>query len=135
RRWGGAVDAAAAEREHDRAVAKQYLTITRRGDGAALQGFLTHENAALLHTALRSIQGVPSASDERPATERRAEALGSLARLVLDRGMTGTGAQVRPHLSVHVSWETYQALRDQTAGDPSSAADLPAGLAPGELDT
>ena len=127
RRWAGAVDAAAAEREHDRARTKQHLTISRRADGAAVQGFLTHENAALLQTALRAVQSAPTADDDRPSTERQAEALGALARLVLDRGNAGLGAQIRPHLSVHVSWETFRALR---AG--VDAADGP--LTPGELD-
>ncbi|WP_182113393.1 MULTISPECIES: HNH endonuclease signature motif containing protein [unclassified Actinotalea] len=122
-RMAAKLDDQAAEREHRQAVARQRLTLTPRGDGLALSGFLTHENGQLLATAVRSIAGVPTKDDQRPVEQRQAEALVDLARLVLDRGLTGAGAQVRPHLSVHVSWETYQRLAtDAAARDAAEAA-------------
>ncbi|MCL3861634.1 HNH endonuclease signature motif containing protein [Actinotalea sp. K2] len=122
RRWAARVDADAAEREHERATAKEFLTVSRRDDGVALQGFLNHEHGAALITALRAVGGVPSADDERTPQERDGSALGALARLVLDKGLAGGGAQVRPHLTVHVSWETLQGLRAAGAGAVGAGA-------------
>ncbi len=52
------------------------------------------------------------------------EILGFLAQLVLDRGLAGAGvALVRPHISVHVPWDTVERLRAQgsAAGDDGAA--------------
>lgn len=123
RRWAVAVDGAAAEREHTDAVLRESLVLARRRDGLALSGFLTHEHGAVLETALRSVAGVPSRDDERTPDQRRAAALTDLSRLVLDRGLSGQGAQVRPHLSVLVPFETLTRLADDAAGDAADAPD------------
>lgn len=44
-----------------------------------------------------------------------AAALADASRLVLDRGLVGQGALVRPHLSVQVSYETLRHLEDRAA--------------------
>jgi hypothetical protein len=124
RRWAASVDSAAAEREHEAACAEEYLTLSRRPDGVAFQGFLTTEHGAALETALRALAGVPAADDTRTAGERSAGALVALSRVTLDGGTAGGGAQVRPHISVHVSWEALRAL---AAGDGSTE--------PAELDS
>ncbi|HWS58352.1 MAG TPA: DUF222 domain-containing protein [Actinotalea sp.] len=125
-RWAAAVDAEAAERSHEVACAKEHLTVARRADGLALQGFVTREHGKVLLTALRAVAGVPAAGDGRSREQRQAAALTDLARLVLDRGLAGAGSQVRPHLSVHVSWETVRrlAMEDvaERATDGGSAA-------------
>ncbi len=69
------VDAVAAEGEHEAACRKEYVSFSRRGDGVALQGFLTFENAEVLATALRSVAGVPAKDDTRSREERQAAAL------------------------------------------------------------
>ncbi|MBX9243510.1 DUF222 domain-containing protein [Actinotalea ferrariae] len=147
RRWAVAVDDDAAQREHRDAAGREYLTVARRRDGFALTGFLTHESGTLLTTALRAVAGVPAKDDERSAEQRSAAALTSTARLVLDKGVAGVGAQVRPHLSVHVSFETLERLaaeadeRDRAAGgDGQGRADAEtregaALLAPAELES
>ncbi len=139
-RWAARVDADAAEREHERAAAQEYLTLHRRDDGVAFQGFLTHEHGLALETALRAVGGVPAASDRRTAEERRAAALVDAARLVLDKGLAGGGQSVRPHLTVHVSWAAMQRLaRDAAAEDgvaPASSESVGVGVAqpaPAEL--
>ncbi|HWS57983.1 MAG TPA: DUF222 domain-containing protein, partial [Actinotalea sp.] len=114
-RWAASVDQAAHERSHERTLAAEHLTLTRREDGLSLQGFLTHEHGVALVTALRAVAGVPAADDARSRDQRQAAALTGLARLVLDGGLAGGGAQVRPHLSVHVSWETAQRLTHEHA--------------------
>jgi hypothetical protein len=109
-RWAARVDAASAEREHELASVKEHLTVTRRPDGFAFTGFLTHEHGLVLATSLRAVAGVPCLGDERSTDQRQAAALVDACRLVLDRGLAGGGQQVRPHIDVHVSWETMQRL-------------------------
>ena len=116
KRWAAAVDSAAHEREHQGACAAERLVFARRDNGVAFEGFLTVEHGDVLMTALRSVTGVPAKDDTRSADERRAAALTDLARLVLDRGFSSGGAQVRPHVSVHVSWEAFLQLAERSDG-------------------
>ncbi|MDO8106044.1 DUF222 domain-containing protein [Isoptericola sp. b441] len=109
-RWGTSVDTTSAEREEDAACAREYLTVARRRDGVALQGFLALENAELVSSALRAVAGVPAKDDTRTREQRQAAALVDAAHLVLDRGLAGGGNQVRPHLLVHVPLETLERL-------------------------
>jgi len=135
-RWATQVDATAAESEHEAACAKEYLTLARRRDGVALQGFLTLEHAEVLATALRSVAGVPSQGDTRSREERQGAALVDAGRLILDRGLSGGGQQVRPHLLVHVSAETLHAAQADTEVQADDRVPNPSrfdGLAPAEL--
>lgn len=131
KRWAAAADAEAHEREHAAARAKEHLSLVRRVDGVAVSGFLTVEHGDLLATALRAVTGVPAADDERPSEQRRADALVGLARLVLDKGLAGGGGQVRPHITVHVAWETFLGLAER-AGVAGEVPAVPAELADGE---
>jgi len=129
--WAAAVDSAAAEKEHRAAVAKEHFTLTPRPDGVAFQGFLTHEHGEVLFTALRAVAGVPAADDGRSREQRQAAALVDAARLVLDRGLVGAGQGVRPHINVHVSWDSFLAqVRQALAADLANGADT--GWLPGE---
>ena len=137
KRWAAQVDSAAHELEYQDAVRRERLVLRTRDNGVAVEGFLTTEHGEVLATALRGVIGVPAADDLRTPDQRRAHALTELARLVLDRGLAGGGAQVRPHISVHVSWETFQALRRAAEGTTvaeASGAAARGGLAPAELD-
>ncbi|MDO8105645.1 DUF222 domain-containing protein [Isoptericola sp. b441] len=127
-RWAQTVDAGTAERDHQAAAAREHLTLSRRGDGLALHGFLTREHGEVLATALRAVGGVPPAEETRTVDQRHAAALVDTARLVLDRGLAGTGQAVRPHLSVHVGWEAFhhQVARAAQADGPGAATWLPA---------
>lgn len=107
-RLGAALDAEALEAEHRSATAREYLTMTRRAGGVAFQGFLEHEHAQTVLTALRAVAGVPAKDDTRTRDQRQADALVGTAHLVLDKGLSGGGQAVRPHLSVTVSWESLQ---------------------------
>jgi hypothetical protein len=124
KRWAIAVDEAAAEREHTAAACKEYVTLARRTDGVALQGFLTVEHADVVATALRAVTGVPARDDPRTPEQRRAEALTGIARLVLDKGLSGGGGQVRPHISVHVPWDTFQRLAERSGGIGNEAREV-----------
>ncbi|HMO66794.1 MAG TPA: DUF222 domain-containing protein, partial [Verrucomicrobiota bacterium] len=91
-RWAHSVDAAAAEAEHERACAKEHLTITKHTDGVALRGFLTPEHGEAVLLALGAVGGVPAADDRRSRAERQVAALVGAALLVLDRGLRIIGA-------------------------------------------
>lgn len=118
RRWAAAVDTATHEAEHRDAVDREHLVLSRRPDGIELRGFLAAEHAETLSTALRAVTGVPAADDPRSREQRQAAALTDLARLVLDRGLAGAGgALVRPHISIHVSWDTAERLQSTVAAD------------------
>lgn len=123
RRWAAAVDARSHEAEHAAAAEREYLRLTPRPGGVDLQGFLAAESAEVLRTALRAVGGVPAADDSRTPERRRAASLTSLARVVLDRGLGGAGkALVRPHLLVHVPFETFAALAaDGVTGETGAA--------------
>ena len=108
RRWAATVDAAALETEHETASAREYLSVSRRSDGMVLQGFLTHEHGEAVAMALRAVAGVPASDDVRSREQRQAAALVDASRIVLDRGLAGSGQSVRPHLSVLVPWETLR---------------------------
>src|SRR5690606_22912417 len=89
-------------------------------------------------TARVGVSGAPTADDTRTAGQRRAAALTGIARLVLDKGLTGKVGTVRPHLSVHVSLtELTRVLHGELgcAGGPApSEAAMPPGCpAPSEL--
>lgn len=114
--WAIRVDAATADAEHDSACAKEHLSFVRKGDGVALQGFVTLEHGEVLATALRAVAGVPSQGDTRTREERQAAALVDAGRLILDRGLAGGGQQVRPHLIVHVPFDAIQRLAGAEGG-------------------
>lgn len=103
-------DPDADERGHRKAKDREYLDIAPTLGGYHLSGFLTEEHGLALTTAIGSIMGAPTVGDDRSPGQRRAQALADLARIVLDNAHTGTGAAVRPHLSVTVSWTELQAL-------------------------
>lgn len=123
-------DPDADERGFTKAGEREYLDVAPTMGGYHLSGFLTEEHGQTLTTAIGSVMGAPSADDDRTPGQRRAQALADLSRVVLDNGHTGTGAAVRPHLSVTVSWTELQALAAKNAARTSSRRttyDHPAG--------
>lgn len=103
-------DPEADERGFTKAGQREYLDVAPTLGGYHLSGFLTEEHGQTLTTAIASVMGAPAADDDRTPGQRRAQALADLSRVVLDNGHTGSGAAVRPHLSVTVSWSELQAL-------------------------
>ena len=108
-------DPDADERGYTKARQREYLDVAPTLGGYHLSGFLTEEHGQTLTTAIGSIMGAPAVDDDRTPGQRRAQALADLSRIVLDTGRTGTGASVRPHLSVTVSWTELQALAARSA--------------------
>nr|WP_084800305.1 HNH endonuclease signature motif containing protein [Promicromonospora kroppenstedtii] len=131
-------DPDADERGFTKAAQREYLDVAPTLGGYHLSGFLTDEHGQALTTAIGSVMGAPSADDDRTPGQRRAQALADLSRVVLDNGHTGSGAAVRPHLSVTVSWTELQALVTKNAARSTTrqtTGDDPAGTsAPGPSD-
>ncbi|WP_454855667.1 DUF222 domain-containing protein [Promicromonospora soli] len=103
-------DPDADERGYTKIKDREYLDVSPTLGGYHVSGFLTEEHGLAVTTALGSVMGTPTDGDDRSPAQRRGQALADLARVVLDNGHTGTGAAVRPHLSVTVSWTELQAL-------------------------
>jgi hypothetical protein len=117
--WASGADPDADDRGYRDACAREHLTVDKVGDGYHLQGFLSVEHGQVLTTALRAVIGVPAAGDQRSAAQRRAQGLGDLARLVIERGLAGTTRSTRPRIGVLVSYRALQDLveRAQAAQD------------------
>ncbi|GAA2228376.1 hypothetical protein GCM10010413_25670 [Promicromonospora sukumoe] len=116
-------DPEADERGYTKARQREYLDVAPTIGGYHLSGFLTEEHGQTLTAAIGSIMGAPAADDDRTPGQRRGQALADLSSIVLDHGHTGTGASVRPHLSVTVSRTELQALAAKsTATRPGSGS-------------
>lgn len=108
RRWAAAADPESDERGYRQACDREFVSLSSTTGGYHLAGFLTVEHGSLLGAALEAVMVPPAPDDERTTQQRRAQALADLSRLALDHGLVGTGAAVRPHLSVVVDFETLR---------------------------
>ncbi|MBC7270046.1 MAG: DUF222 domain-containing protein, partial [Streptomyces sp.] len=107
RRWAAAADPDTDERGYRDAVDREYLQLSPTLGGYHLAGFLTHEHGTTLATALTALTPPPTPEEDRTTAQRRAGALHTLARTVLDHDLTtGTGTAVRPHLNIHLDVRT-----------------------------
>ncbi len=122
RRWAAAADPDADDRGYVQAADREYLELSRALDGYHLAGQLTIENGQALLAALKAVDPVPAAGDERSTSQRRGNALGAVARVVLDHGLAGAARAVRPHLNVVVDYPTLQWLAARA--ETSDAAPL-----------
>ncbi len=111
--WIAAHDAAAHERGHQAQRAARFLHVTDTADGTYLKGRLDAMAGHRLRLALEAVSPRPSADDVRSSEQRRADALVDLGEAVLADPGTTTGASVRPHVSFHLTAETWAALRAQ----------------------
>jgi hypothetical protein len=128
-RWAAGADPDADDRGYVGACEREYVQVDRVPDGYHLEGFLSVEHGQALRAALTAITPVPAAGDTCTAGQRRGQALGDLATLVLQRGLVGTGRVVAPRVGVLVSYATLENLADR-ARAAQDGTTLP-GLAPG----
>ena len=132
--WRYRADPDAEDERFRRLRETQNLHLDRTLDGWAVKGWLSPDSGQLLRTALDAVRGRPPAGDTRAPSQRDADALVGMAREVLDAGRHGAAATVRPHLSVHVGFDTLQRLaegRDMIGAEPARLDDggpLPAWL-------
>lgn len=108
RRWAAAADPEADERGYRDACEREFLALSPIPGGYHLAGFLTVEHGAAVNAALDAVMAPPAPTDRRSTPQRRAQALADLARVALDHGAVGTGAAVRPHISVVVDFDTLR---------------------------
>ncbi|GEN79549.1 HNH endonuclease signature motif containing protein [Actinotalea fermentans] len=128
RRWAAAADPDADERGYRDACDREFLALSSTLGGYHLAGFLTTEHGATFAAALESAMTPPAPDDARTTQQRRAQAVADVSRLVLDNGLVGRGAAVRPHLNVVVDFDTLRRAvgdgpgRDRGSGEPCRAS-------------
>jgi hypothetical protein len=90
--------------EDDKAAQGEFLDLAKTFGGYHVEGFLTDEHGLQVTAALNAVMGAPAAEDTRTSTQRRAQGLADVARVVLDTDQASPGAAIPPHLNVTVSW-------------------------------
>ncbi len=81
RRWAAAADPDADDRGYVQACDRQHLQLVRLGDMYDVSGTLTVETGQVLAAALAAFTPAPAADDDRTPGQRRAHAVGDLARV------------------------------------------------------
>lgn len=123
--WVAAHDPVAHERGHQAQRAARYLHVTDTPDGTFLKGRLDAMAGHRLRLALEAVSPRPGVDETRSSEQRRADALVDLAEAVLAAPTTTSGASVRPHVSFHMTEQTWMALRARgmSAGSRPAAVD------------
>jgi hypothetical protein len=105
RRFATLTDPDTDDLDDDKAARGEFLDLAKTFGGYHVAGFLTDEHGLQLTTAINAMIGAPSAEDTRTTTQRRAQGLADIARVVLDTNQASPGAAIAPHLNVTVSWK------------------------------
>ncbi|WP_164737397.1 HNH endonuclease signature motif containing protein [Georgenia sp. SYP-B2076] len=105
------IDAQAAQASFAAVWRRRSVTSRRGAGGRAGTWFLDDVGGTIVDTALDAVVGTLAAGDDRTREQRRADALVTMAARVLQVGADLNGAQVRPHLAVLATEETWTALR------------------------
>ncbi|WP_419706448.1 DUF222 domain-containing protein [Promicromonospora sp. NFX87] len=107
RRFATIIDPDTDDIDDDKAAQGEFLDLAKTFGGYHVAGFLTDEHGLQLTTAINAMMGAPSAEDTRTTTQRRAQGLADVARVVLDTNQASPGAAIAPHLNVTVSWNEF----------------------------
>jgi len=110
-------DPDADERGYRDASEREFFDIAKTLDGYHLAGFLTDEHGQLLKTALQALLTPPAPDDTRTRSQRRAQALADMAHILLNKGLTGSHASVRPHLGVLIGPEQFAQMMKNAGVD------------------
>ncbi|MFP3913842.1 MAG: DUF222 domain-containing protein [Actinomycetota bacterium] len=107
--WTSHVESPRRRLEQEEQMERRHCRVTRRTNGMVSGEFAlpTLEGESLL-SALDVLMPAPADGDSRTAVQRRADALGDLARAFLDGSESPTVAGERPHLNVHVELPALQ---------------------------
>jgi hypothetical protein len=112
--WRNDVDLPGVRLDAEEQVARRHLDLIRGHNGMVEGNFaLPGIEGEVLFTALDALMPPPSDRDDRTASQRRADALGDLARAHLDGSQPGDVGGERPHINIHVD---LPALRGRTGG-------------------
>src|SRR5690625_2600940 len=128
RAWAAQVDAAAAQRDFEAVRRRRSFTLRNQGGGVAGEFFLDPVAGEEVRAALEAIAGRPAVDDDRSREQRMADAFTTMAGRVLQVGSDLVGAQVRPHVALLVSEETWvgiQARRRRFASCPDQPPPWP----------
>ena len=113
--------------EANRAFERRRLHLSQSLDGVYfIEGVLDTECGATLQTALDAIMGPPAPGDQRRPVQRRADAIGDLARRHLDAGELPQKGGVRPHLTLTADLATLARLAGSRAADMDWGQPVPA---------
>ncbi|MGI5192019.1 DUF222 domain-containing protein [Promicromonospora sp. CA-289599] len=107
RRFATVTDPDTDDIDDDKAARGEFFDLAKTFGGYHVAGFLTDEHGLQLTTAINAMIGAPSAEDTRTTTQRRAQGLADIARVVLDTNQASPGAAIAPHLNVTVSWNEF----------------------------
>jgi hypothetical protein len=101
--WRNDVDLAGVRRDVEEQLRRRRFEVTRKHNGMIGGEFLLPqlEGEGLL-SALDALMPPPAVGDERTTTQRRADALGDLARSFLEGSEPPVVGGERPHINVHV---------------------------------
>ena len=103
--WKSASDRSVLDLENQ--LARRHLDVTRHPNGMIAGEFaLPQLEGETLLAAIDTLMPPPAESDGRTASQRRADALGDLARSFLDGSASPMVGGERPHLNVHVDLES-----------------------------
>jgi len=124
--WALRADPDAADRAYAAESDREEFYLAETTDGYVPGGWLSRTSGQVLLAALAARGGTPAKDDRRSVRQRRAADLVALARLGLDSGTLRPGARIRPHLAVHVPFDTLQRLIAATRpARPHPACPLP----------
>lgn len=115
-------DPDADERGYRQASEREFFDIAKTLDGYHLAGFLTDEHGQLLNTAVQALLTPPAADETRTRSQRRAQALADMAHILLNQGLTGSHASVRPHLGVLIGPEQFAQMMNNAGMDINDQA-------------
>ena len=120
-RMAASLAPAAHERGHQLQRAARHLHVVDVPEGTKISGLLDSAAGHRLRLALESASPRPAQDDERTPEQRRADALLAIAEKVLTLPETMSGAAVRPHVSFHLTAETWAQVRAARAARAASS--------------
>ncbi len=129
RRAVHALDPARVEEQRAQAMTERRVCVSPRDDGMTeLWALLPAEGAAAVMTAIDCLASVTSATDERTADQRRADALVDLGIAALHDPLLPKAQGMRPSIQVTVALSTLLGL-DEQPGELAGHGPIPASLA------
>jgi hypothetical protein len=130
--WRSDVDLPGVRLELEDQLRRRHFDVTRKGNGMMAGEFaLPQIEGETLLTAIDALMPPPTKSDSRTTSQRRADALGDLARSFLEGSELPIVGGERPHINVHVDVAALQGrgggLHETDSGvvtDPESIRQL-----------
>lgn len=126
--WATMADPRAEERAWREEAEKEAVFLAPTLGGYHLNGWLDPASGKALEVALNAQMGRKAKDDPRSPSQRRATALVTMAKSLLDFGQLTPHARIRPHISVHVPFTTLQALCNATGSSVPPRPQLMPGI-------